>query len=100
MTLQMMADLLEGEGWINRYEKHKNDLLMKKLRELFELMCIKKQDLLYALSSGKINREQFGKLNSQLRNFWIKSMEEIIELITILDNPTPEFEKEEPRKSM
>lgn len=92
MALQMMADLLEGETWGNRFKEYRNDLLIRKLKDLYNLLWIKKQDLLFALSDGKINREVFSKLNSQLNKLAKNSINDIIKLITFLDNPEQEEE--------
>ena len=92
MALQLMADLLEGEVWGNRFKEYRNDLLIRKLKDLYDLLWIKKQDLLVALSDGKINREVFSKLNSQLNKLAKNSINDIIKLITFLDNPEQEEE--------
>ena len=92
MALQLMADLLEGEAWENRFKEYRNDLLIRKLKDLYDLLWIKKQDLLVALSDGKINREVFSKLNSQLNKLAKNSINDIIKLITFLDNPEQEEE--------
>ena len=92
MALQLMADLLEGEAWGNRFKEYRNDLLIRKLKDLYDLLWIKKQDLLVTLSDGKINREVFSKLNSQLNKLAKNSINDIIKLITFLDNPEQEEE--------
>ncbi len=77
-AINMIADLFERRGFCKRFEKYIDSVLMSRLRELFELLEIKYQDLLHALNTGKIDQVQFEASMKKLRELETNSMNEII----------------------
>ncbi|MBE6160846.1 MAG: hypothetical protein E7158_01315 [Firmicutes bacterium] len=77
-AISMIADLFERRGFCNRFEKYIDSVLMARLKELFELLEIKYQDLLHALNTGKIDQTQFEESIKKLRELETNSMKDII----------------------
>ena len=78
ITIEMIADLFEGEAIRTEFEKHIDNLYLEKLKKLYELMEIKYQDLLHALNTGKIDQKQFLESYSKLRELQRNSISELI----------------------
>ena len=78
VAIEMIVDLFERQGFCKRFEKYIDSVLMARLKELFELIEIKYQDLLNALNTGKIDQAQFTERMAKLRELEANSMSEIV----------------------
>lgn len=76
-ALELIADLFESDVTKQRFEEYANDLFIQKLRELFETIEIKYQDLLHVLNTGSITEKEFTEKYSKLRDLETNSIQEI-----------------------
>ena len=79
IAIEMMADLVEGDAIRSRYERFADDMYLEKLKKLYKLMEIRRQDLLNALNTGKIDQKEFMERYSKLRELQGNSISELIE---------------------
>ena len=59
LALELIADLFESLGTIQRFEKYCNEVLLKKYKELFFKYKTKFEDLLFELNVGRINQKEY-----------------------------------------
>lgn len=78
VAINMIADLFERRGFCKKFEDYIDSVLMSRLKELFELLEIKYQDLLNALNTGKIDKAEFEARMKKLRELESNSLQEII----------------------
>ena len=77
LALELIADLFESLGTIQRFEKYCNEVLLKKYKELFFKYKTKFEDLLFELNVGRINQKEFFKKYKELIAWRSKSLTEI-----------------------
>ena len=87
MAIQIMSSIIECEGWINRFREYNQDLLIEKLKEIDELLWLKRKNLFIDLEMGKISKNVFVKINSIIfrfeKNYYVNNLR----MAVIMDNP-------------
>lgn len=87
MAIQIMSSIIECEGWINRFREYNEDLLIDKLKEITELLWLKRKNLFIDLEMGIITKEIFSKINSEISRFEKNNYVNNLRMAVIMDNP-------------
>ena len=87
MAIQIMSSIIECEGWINRFREYNEDLLIDKLKEISELLWLKRKNLFIDLEMGIITKEIFSKINSEISRFEKNNYVNNLRMAVIMDNP-------------
>ena len=87
IAIQIMSCIVEYQGWINRFKDYKQDELIKKLQEIDELLWAKRKNMFLLLENGKITKELFTRVNSEITRFEKNNFVNSIKLAIIMDNP-------------
>lgn len=87
IAIQIMSCIIEYQGWINRFKDYEQDVLLEKLKEINEILWIKRKNMFILLENGIITKEQFTKVNSEITRFEKNNFVNNIKLAIIMDNP-------------
>ncbi len=85
-AIKMMAELLRSSAyWDARFKQYIDSLIIQKLKELYELIEIAREDLLYAINSGRITMNEFNERYKLLTQKEFEALSSINETIERLD---------------
>ena len=87
IAIQIMSCIIEYQGWINRFKDYEQDVLLEKLKEINEILWIKRKNMFILLENGIITKEQFTRVNSEITRFEKNNFVNNIKLAIIMDNP-------------
>ncbi len=87
MAIQIMSSIIECEGWINRFREYNEDLLIDKLKEITELLWLKRKNLFIDLEMGIITKDIFVRVNSIIYRFEKNNYVNNLRMAVIMDNP-------------
>ena len=86
-AIQIMSAIVELQGWYTKYSIYNQDLILEKLKELNELLWMKRKNMFLALENGRISKYVFTVKNSYITAYERNNFVNTNRLVNIMNNP-------------